>query len=67
MSDDLLPQIVTNASGPASVKNATEAATQHPLPDQIAADRYAKANQVTGIGMRMFKLVPPGAANVNSR
>ena len=38
---------------------------QHPLPDQIAADRYLKskaASQGPGLGIRMTKLVPPGSA-----
>jgi hypothetical protein len=36
---------------------------QHPLPDQIAADRYLeskKAARRKGLGIGMKKLVPPG-------
>ena len=36
---------------------------QHPLPDQIAADRYLqskKAAQGKGLGVKFTKLVPPG-------
>jgi len=38
---------------------------QHSLPDQIAADRYLaskKASQSKGMGIRLTKVVPPGAA-----
>jgi hypothetical protein len=37
---------------------------QHPLPDQIAADRYLeskKAVRQKGLGIGLKKLVPPGA------
>jgi len=38
---------------------------QHSIPDQIAADRYLaskKAARSKGIGIRLTKVVPPGAA-----
>jgi len=36
---------------------------QHPLPDQIAADKYLeskKAARSKGLGIKLKKLVPPG-------
>lgn len=57
--------IETNLSKPkrASTKDVT--VEQHSLPDQIAADRYLAnkaAAKARGMGVRYFKLVPPGAS-----
>ena len=53
------------AQGPASVSSDGTSATQHDLPDQIEADRYAKAQEAMKpkrkAGLRFFKLTPPGA------
>jgi len=65
MADDLTTTIQTNAAGPKRARGDSGEMEQHPLPDQIAADRYLKskaASQATGLGIRMTKLVPPGSA-----
>lgn len=65
---DLLPAITGNAIAPASATNDGGSATQHPLPDQIAADRYAKSsNAMNGNpanAMRIVKLIPGNAADI---
>ena len=43
---DLVPAIAINANAPRSASGDQGSATMHSLPDQIAADRYAKASQV---------------------
>lgn len=58
---DLVDQIEANAKGPSSASVDGQSASQHPLKDQIAADRYvrrrntAKANEI-----RISKTTPPG-------
>lgn len=64
MADDLDDTIEQNAKGPAKAAGDAGSVEQHPLPDQIEADRYlaskdaAKSKQR---GLRFNKLVPPGA------
>ncbi|HYD00770.1 MAG TPA: hypothetical protein VEB22_06035 [Phycisphaerales bacterium] len=56
--------IRSNAAGPAKAAGDSGSVEQHPLPDQIAADRYLaskKAAQRPGAGVRFAKLVPPGS------
>lgn len=65
MSDDLKPEIIDNAEGPKRMKGDEGEIEQHSLPDQIAADKYAKG--ITGVdtqtrGLRFNKFKPPGAA-----
>lgn len=58
-------QIADNATGPKRVQGDAGSVEQHSLPDQIAADRYLAAKQAVrsrGKGLRISKLVPPGAA-----
>jgi len=65
MADDLTDTIQTNAAGPKRVRGDSGEMEQHPLSDQIVADRYLKsqtAARATGMGIRMQKLVPPGTA-----
>lgn len=64
MAEDLEQTIRDNAAGPAKASNETGSVEQHPLRDQIEADRYlasksAVANPKRAI--RLTKLVPPGA------
>lgn len=64
---DLLPSIETNAAAPRSAMQDGGSATQHSLPDQIAADKYIKSSQAAargGLPIRQVKLRPPGAAGV---
>jgi hypothetical protein len=63
MPDELEDTIQQNASGPKSASGDAGSMEQHPLPDQIAADRYlaSKKAMKSGRGVRLTKLVPPGA------
>jgi hypothetical protein len=63
MSDDLTDTILENAQGPAEAHGDAGGMKQHPLPDQIEADRYLeskKASRSKGLGIKLKKLVPPG-------
>ena len=58
-------QIRENAAGPKKASGDTGSIEQHPLADQIAADRYLASKQAArskGLGIRLAKLVPPGGA-----
>jgi hypothetical protein len=62
---DLEDTIADNAAGPKRVESDSLVVEQHPLPDQIDADRYlaSKAASTGGRrGLRFNKLVPPGSA-----
>lgn len=64
MADDLKDAIQENAAGPESVEVDGVRVKQHPLADQIAADKYLAgktAASAGGMGFRFVKLVPPGA------
>lgn len=61
---EISDSIQTNAEGPKQASNATESVQQHPLPDQIAADRYLAARTATRqkkLGIKFTKISPPGA------
>ena len=63
MAKELDETIQENAQGPAEVSGDSGSMKQHPLKDQIEADRYLKsrqASQGSGLGVRVSKLVPPG-------
>ena len=63
MADDLDEVIKQNAQEPAKASGDSGSMEQHPLPDQIAADRYLeskKAARLKGLGIGLKKLVPPG-------
>ena len=63
MPDDLEESIHENATSPANVTGDQGSVEQHPLKDQIEADRYLaskKAARSKGFGVRFGKLVPPG-------
>lgn len=57
--------IEANLAAPKRVQSDGIVVEQHPLPDQIAADRYVQAKEAarkTGsLGIRLQKLKPPGA------
>ncbi|MBX3399536.1 MAG: hypothetical protein KF873_12405 [Gemmataceae bacterium] len=64
MPDDLDETIEQNAKGPAKASGDAGSVEQHPLPDQIEADRYLASKDAAKQpqrGLRFNKLVPPGA------
>ena len=64
MPDDLTQSIQDNAQQPAKASGDAGSVEQHPLPDQIAADRYLASKQAVRskrLGLRFTKIVPPGA------
>jgi hypothetical protein len=64
MAEDLKDKIKENAKGPARVRGDSGEMQQHRLKDQIEADRYLNSKEAAkskGLGIRMSKLVPPGA------
>jgi len=65
MADDLDDTIRENAQGPAEARGDAGSVKQHPIRDQIAADRYLNAKQAArskASGLKLTKLVPPGSA-----
>jgi hypothetical protein len=65
MADELDDTIRQNAQGPAKASGDAGSVEQHPLPDQIEADRYLASKE--GVkskkrGLRFNKLVPPEAS-----
>jgi hypothetical protein len=65
VADELDDAIRTSAERPEEATVDGVRMKQHPLPDQIAADRYLaskKAARSKGLGVRLTKVVPPGAA-----
>lgn len=64
MADDLEDSILENAQAPAKVSGDAGSVEQHPLSEQIEADRYLqskKAARSKKLGVRLTKIVPPGA------
>ena len=64
MAKELTDTIRENAAGPAEVSGDSGAMKQHSLKDQVEADRYLnskQASRASGLGVRVSKLVPPGA------
>ena len=60
---DLEKSIRRNAKSPAKASGDAGSVEQHPLRDQIEADRYLaskRAARAKGLGLRRVKLVPPG-------
>lgn len=64
VGEDLEQTIRENASGPVRVQGDAGSVEQHSLAEQIEADRYLASRQAArkGLGVRMVKVVPPGAA-----
>jgi hypothetical protein len=65
VAENLDTKIRDNAAGPKKATGDSGSVEQHPLADQIAADRYLASKQAArsrGLGIRMSKLVPPGSA-----
>jgi hypothetical protein len=64
MAEDLSDAIAENAAAPAQVSTDAGTVRQHPLSDQIEADRYLASKEAVTRptrGLRFNKLVPPGA------
>ena len=63
MTDSLDNSISENAAGPKQVTSDGVTVQQHPLPDQIAADKYLesrKASRARGLGVKLTKVSPGG-------
>ncbi|OQA04265.1 MAG: hypothetical protein BWY69_00049 [Planctomycetes bacterium ADurb.Bin401] len=64
MTDDLNNSILENSQQPAKVSSDGLSVEQHPLADQIAADKYLASKtaiQKKGLGIKFSKLSPSGA------
>jgi len=62
---DIETQLAANATGPQSVSVDGTSTTEFSLPDQIAADKYLRANRARrrpGLGVIFRKILPPGAS-----
>lgn len=56
--------IAENAAGPKRAQGDSGSVEQHGLKDQVEADRYLESKKATrrkGLGVKLAKLVPPGA------
>ena len=65
MAEELDNSIRENAAGPRKASADTVSVEQHPLADQIAADKYLeskKASRAKGLGIKLAKLSPGGTA-----
>lgn len=64
MPDELTNTIKDNAASPAEAAVDGQSVKQHPLRDQIEADRYLSSREASKkrLGIRMTKVVPPGAS-----
>lgn len=64
MAEDLSNEIRDNAAGPKKAQGDSGSVEQHPLPEQIEADRYLANKEAAkkGLGVKMTKVVPPGGA-----
>jgi len=63
MADELADAIKENAQGPKRAQGDAGSVEQHALADQIQADRYLASKEAAKqkLGVRMTKVVPPGA------
>ena len=64
MPDDVKIAIEQNAQGPSMARGDSGEVRQHPMTDQIAADKYLAANEgfkKNHGGIRMVKLQAPGS------
>ncbi|HNQ22479.1 MAG TPA: hypothetical protein PKK06_05235 [Phycisphaerae bacterium] len=66
MADDLKDAIKTNAEGPKQASADGVTVQQHPLADQIEADKYLASKEAASRnpakGFTRVKIVPPGTA-----
>jgi hypothetical protein len=63
MAEDLEQSIRENAQSPMRAQGDAGSVEQHPLPEQIEADRYLASKQAAKakLGVRITKVIPPGA------
>jgi len=64
MADEIKTAIEESAVGPRRASGDSGSVEQHPLPDQIAADRYVAsrtASRKKGLGIKLLKIVAPGS------
>ena len=64
MPDELESQIDENAKAPRTVQADGVSTTEHPLPDQVEADRFLASKDAVKTpwrGLRVNKISPPGA------
>jgi creatinine amidohydrolase/Fe(II)-dependent formamide hydrolase-like protein len=65
MAEHLDNTVRENAAGPKRAASDSGSVEQHGLTEQIEADRYLASNEAAkskGRGIRVTKLVPPGAS-----
>jgi len=64
MAETVQDAIKENAQGPKRAQGDSGSVEQHDLKDQIEADRYLASKEAAkkGLGVKMTKVVPPGAA-----
>ena len=65
MTDDLSDTMRDSASQPKRASGDSGSVEQHPLSDQIAADKYLeskKASRSKGLGIKLLKISPGGTA-----
>jgi len=65
MTKNLDNAIRENATGPKRAAGDSGSVEQHSLTEQIEVDRYLASKEAAkskGLGIRMSKLVPPGAS-----
>ena len=62
---ELIDTIETNAAKPKRVQADGQSVEQHPLSDQIEADRYVNqaAARAKGLGIKIAKIMPGGPAD----
>ena len=63
MTDTLENSIQENAAGPRRASGDSGSVEQHPLGDQIAADKFLeskKASRAKGLGIKLVKVSPGG-------
>ena len=63
MAEELEDTIRESAAGPRKASGDAGSVEQHPLADQIAADKYLeskKASRTKGLGMKLVKISPGG-------
>ena len=63
MAEELEDTIRESAAGPRKASGDAGSVEQHPLADQIAADKYLeskKASRAKGLGMKLVKISPGG-------
>ena len=63
MAEDLQDTIRESAAGPKRAAGDSGSVEQHSLTEQIEADRYLASKEAAkkGLGVKMTKVVPPGA------